>query len=53
MCEYCKEQKPIWEWEVGDKIYFAMASYAVVGDGKTIFTAINYCPMCGRKLAEE
>lgn len=56
MCEYCEKNNLIIDelrWDVyvlGKKLHIGMLEGEYMN---SIHVAINYCPMCGRKLKEE
>lgn len=60
MCEYCEKEKGICKNrnELGIELHSGKAILVAYGLDKqncyiSVFCRINYCPMCGRKLAED
>ena len=58
MCKYCKDEKKI-EERKDDNIYFTIYGRFLRVQGRVLSIPlgraikINFCPMCGRKLAED
>lgn len=58
MCRYCEKEKKLEECK-DDNIFFSIYGRFLRVQGKVLSIPlgrtikINYCPMCGRKLAED
>lgn len=55
MCEYCEKGKGLGDSVEGSGVFIDGSRLLAIYDGHycNCEAEINFCPMCGRKLAEE